>query len=336
MTTLLNPASLTSNAAHDHMIRYPRFLALHRDIRTCQELSQMTGEAHCMSLEGPPGAGKTTLVRDYASLFPPEEGPDGMYFPVFYLQMPSPATIKGTASKWLARMGDPAAYRGTQASLDARLINLIIACRVRLIILDDFHQLIDTESDRVLARVSDWLKVLMKETTVSFLVVGIEGKVERILRANAQLSRLFAVRETLSPFAWDWSDPETMSEFHHFVHYAEQLVGLPLTTDLPREEILSRLHYATDGIVANLMNMLRSAALYARDTAEDKLSLDTLDHAFNKRLAKHLPNKTNPFTATHGAHFHVPIGVVGTDTSTTSTSERKRREPTVGQVLTTR
>jgi tRNA A37 threonylcarbamoyladenosine biosynthesis protein TsaE len=61
MTALFTPAS-TSNASHDHMIRYPRFLALHRDIRTCQELSQMTGEAHCMSLEGPPGAGKTTLV----------------------------------------------------------------------------------------------------------------------------------------------------------------------------------------------------------------------------------------------------------------------------------
>lgn len=195
--------SESTRSGQYQMIRYPRFKALHQDIHDCQYLSRLSGEAHYMSLEGPTGAGKTTLVRDYTALFPPEDREDGSYIPVFYMQMPSPATTKGTASKLLEHMGDPAAHRGTQWSLDSRLVKLISACGIELVILDDFHNLIETETDRVLEKVSDWLKALIKETSVPFLVVGIAGRVERILRANRELSRLFAVRETLYPFVWD-------------------------------------------------------------------------------------------------------------------------------------
>jgi len=76
----------------------------------------------------------------------------------------------------------------------------MIDCQVELVILDDFHHLIDKETNRILEQVSDWLKVLIKETGIPFLVVGIDGKVERILDANAQLSRLFAVRQTWNHF----------------------------------------------------------------------------------------------------------------------------------------
>ena len=77
-----------ANAA---LIRYPRFKDLHRDIRECQELSRLAGEPQCMSLEGITGAGKTTLIRDYAAMFPRIEEEDGMRIPVFCLETPSPA-----------------------------------------------------------------------------------------------------------------------------------------------------------------------------------------------------------------------------------------------------
>ena len=68
----------------------------------------------------------------------------------------------------------------------------------------------DSETDKILAKVSNWLKVLIKETCVPFLVIGIEGKVEVILEANSQLSRLFAVREDLTRFRWEVAEPDTL------------------------------------------------------------------------------------------------------------------------------
>jgi putative protein kinase ArgK-like GTPase of G3E family len=63
--------------ANTALIRYPRFKALHQDMRECQELSRLSNEPCCLSLEGVTGAGKSTLVRDYAALFPRMEESTG-------------------------------------------------------------------------------------------------------------------------------------------------------------------------------------------------------------------------------------------------------------------
>jgi Cdc6-like AAA superfamily ATPase len=202
--------------ANTALIRYPRFKALHQDMRECQALSRLANEPHCLSLEGVTGAGKSTLVRDYAALFPRIEEAAGTRVPVFYVETPSPVTVKGMAATMLASLGDPAAHTGALWSMNFRLVRLMKACQVELVILDDFHHLIDKETNRILEQVSDWLKVLIKETNIPFLVVGIEGKVEPILEANAQLSRLFAARQTLTPLHYHQTDEASLQEFARF------------------------------------------------------------------------------------------------------------------------
>ncbi|HSH79397.1 MAG TPA: TniB family NTP-binding protein [Herpetosiphonaceae bacterium] len=282
------------------VIRYPRFTALHHEIARCQALSRSAGEPHCMALEGVTGAGKSTLVQAFAAAFPQQETEAGTDVPIFYLEMPAPATVKGVAAAMLERLGDPLAHHGTLWSMNSRLIKLLIACHVTLVILDDFHHLIDTDTNRVLVAVSEWLKVLIKETGVPFLVVGIEGQVERVLRANPQLSRLFAIRETLQPLPPD-------ATFARFVGYAEQVVGLPLVAAWSRPEFLTRLHYATDGVVANLMNLLRTAALLSQEHQGSVIDEVALAQAFQQRLAKHLYGKINPFDGRTAEPFAVPM-----------------------------
>ena len=288
-------ASPPLEPTQDVFILYPRLKELHQEIRRCCRLSRMAGEPHCMALEGLTGAGKSTLMRQYAAGFPRQETREGTRIPVFYLETPSPATVKTMASAMLESLGDPAAHVGTIGPLNSRLIKLLKACEVELVILDDFQHLIDTETDRVLAKVSDWLKVLIKETGIPFLVVGMEGKVERILHANAQLSRLFAARECLAPFCWQPDRPETIQTFHVFVNTAETSLGRPLTAEVPRTELLYRLYYSTGGVVGNLMNLLRYAVTLAEEQSQAQVTLPLLAGAFEHRLAKHMCGLSNPF-----------------------------------------
>jgi hypothetical protein len=321
--------------ANTVLIRYPRFKALHNDIRECQEMSRLANEPQCMSLEGVTGAGKSTLIRDYVALFPRIEQTNGTRIPIFYAETPSPVTVKGMAATLLAHLGDPGAYHGTLWAMNFRLIRLMIDCQVELVILDDFHHLIDKETNRILEQVSDWLKVLIKETGIPFLVVGIEGKVERILETNAQLSRLFALRQTLEPFRCDPSDEASIQEFGRFVQYAEQAIGMPLPVTLSRVELLHRLYYATEGVVGNLMNLLRYTAWLTQQYGQEAITLSTLATAFDKRLAKHIKKKFNPFLAAPNETFVTAEIAKGKDPTPDTFSDRKRRV-SAAEVLKTR
>lgn len=293
-TAAEEPLMTPVDRANALLIRYPRFNRLLHHIQLCREMSRTAGEPQCIILEGVPGAGKSTLVKSYAATCSRYETPSGTKVPVFYLETPSPVTVKGMAVRLLQVLGDPAASYGPLWSMNARLVHLIQACEVQMIILDDFHHLIDQETNRVLGQVSDWLKVLIKETNIPFLVVGVEGTVRRILDANAQLSRLFAIRETLQPFQWDSRNPETIKEFATFVAFAERLIGLPLTEEIQREDLLYRIYAATDGVVGNVMNLFRYAVALTQQREADTLSLEVLTQAFEIRLAEHV-RKKSPF-----------------------------------------
>ena len=317
--------------ANTALIRYPRFKALHQDMRECQALSRLANEPHCLSLEGVTGAGKSTLVRDYAALFPRIEEPSGTRVPVFYVETPSPVTVKGMAATMLARLGDPAAHTGALWSMNFRLVRLMTACQVELVILDDFHHLIDKETNCILEQVSDWLKVLIKETNIPFLVVGIEGKVERILDANAQLSRLFAARQALAPFRYDQADEASLQEFARFVRYAEEALAIALPETLPRADLLLRLHIASQGVVGNLMNLLRYAAWLTRQQQGDTIALSTLAAAFDKRLSKHLKYQPNPFTPASGEP--IPLASPPPDASRASAKRTRTRRTSAAETL---
>jgi hypothetical protein len=321
-----------SNAA---LIRSPRFKELHKSITECQELSKISDEPQCMTLEGKPGAGKSTLVKDYASAFPREETPEGSIIPVFYLETPSPVTVKGLAAKMLEALGDPAANKGTLWSMNSRLDQFIRECHVELVIMDDFHHLIDRKTKLVLEEVSDWLKVRIKETKVPFLVVGIEDTIEIILQTNHQLSRLFAARETLRPFLFDLTNQKSIREFSLFIEYAEKAIEMQLASPPNRTEMLYRIYYATDGIVGNIMNLIRRAALISRQKSKETLDLSSLSEAFHFRLERHMQQKANPFDFPSDHRFIPPEIDSPEQTNSISThrTHRKKQKACINSTL---
>ncbi len=317
------------------IIEYPHFKKLHLDIQECQETSKTSMEPMCMSLTGPTGAGKSTLVKDYAEAFPRTFTQTRTIVPVLYVETPSPVTVKSMCSTMLDALGDPAAFKGTVLSLNHRLIGFIQDCDVELIILDEFHHLIDSKTNRILEQVSEWMKSLIKKTGKPFLVVGIVGQVEIILRTNPQLSRLFPIREKIDPLVFELK-PE--NEFVQFVVHAEKALGMQLTNKMPRAELLYRLHYASDGIIGHIMNLMRSAAMKARDEGHESIEEVDLCSAFERRIANVLWKKVNPFEETVGEEFSPPKK---RESDTRSGGQSRRRNPKgrripVSEVLRTR
>jgi energy-coupling factor transporter ATP-binding protein EcfA2 len=295
----LHPTQFVAYAARlypeDNIIYHPRFQELHTRITDCLDATADYGEPECLCLMGATGVGKTTLVRSYAAAFPRYETEMGTRSPVLYLETPHPITVKGMTSALLDALGDPLAFKGTQPEMNARLQSFLADCGVRLVILDDFHHLIDKQTNRILRDVSEWLKVLIKNSGIVYLVVGIEGEVERILNANRQLSRLF-VREYLLPFRWTPEEPDSITDFARLVSYIQTVLDVRLTEAEPQPVLLFRIHVATGGVMSNIMNLFRQARrLQQRQGQEGQpLSLGVLAEAYRLRLQPHV-GLDNPF-----------------------------------------
>jgi Bacterial TniB protein len=312
-------------------IYYPRLDALKRDIYRVLDLSRTYGQPYCMALGGVAGSGKSTFLYKIMEGYRRREADDLTHIPVLYVELSSPITRKGAARALLQGLGDP----GPMAQLDydeinTRVIALLRACRVQLVILDDFHHVI--KKNEIDWELSEWLKTLIKKSSVPFLVVGLPEKVTRILRANAQLSRLFAVRETLHPFAWDPRDAEVATEFGQFIAFAEASLGMPLTDRVKRAQLLDLLFQATDGIAGNVINLLRYARLEARDRGGATIALADLWLGFAKWLDGHLqaedqPRRPNPFPPPDAAAQPRPASAGGPDPPEAVNNRSRRRKP---------
>jgi len=319
------------------LIQYPRFAHLLEAMSESLAMSLVTDEPQCVALEGDTGAGKSTLLRTHVRRYPRRETLEVSIIPVLYMLTPSPATVGSVLDAMLDALADPGAARGTISAKNSRLVKLVAVCQVQQIILDDFHNLIDSETDHVLATVSDWLKYIIKKTGKPVVVVGIKGKVQTILRSNPELSRLFARREVLEGFAWNLDDSRTTDAFGRFWSMLETAAEMPLVPSLPRLEFLARVHYATNGIVGNMMNLTRTTVSRAEKQGSKILELEHFSTAFQERLEEHLVGKVNPFLVDPNEMFEPPseppLSVDPAESTGRRSKARKERKPSVKEVL---
>ena len=272
-------------------VTYPRFKEILSAIENCHHLSDLKDEPECLFLKGETGAGKTTILNSYAQRYPRRETPSGTVVPVLSVTVPSPATVKSMVSKLLWQLGDPAYEKGTISNQTIRLIGLMRDCGVSLVFLDEFQHFIDRDSAKVLKTVSDWLKDLILDTKIPMVLIGLP-EAEAVFHVNCQLSRRFANRYSLSPFSWK---TDSGKEFRTFLHAVSSQLPLMSSVDLASEEMALRFYYASDGIVAYVMKLIRYGTYLALKLRQEKLDSSVLAIAFDKYVLADKPHKKNPF-----------------------------------------
>lgn len=309
------------------LVRHPTFKRLIEQMQECQSRSIGADEPLCMSLEGPTGAGKSTLVRHYQSLYPRYATVSGTITPVFAVHTPSPVTIRALARQMLEGLADPLAHLGSASEMTARLLTYLRGCGVQLIIFDDFHHLIEPETDHVLANVSNWLKVLLKQAHVPALVVAVPGHINKILdysissrwavgaspssmaspKAMTQLGRLFRKRATLEQLAFSLDAAETCP-FGLFVQCVEEETGIMLPEGYSKADTLARLERVTGGLVANIMYVFRQAAYDLERLGRPQLDMPLLAEAVQEGLGDSFLAEENVFVPSLRNRLDRPLG----------------------------
>jgi len=278
-------------------VTYPRWQRIVAEIERCQEWGPVAAEPPCLLVVGPTGAGKSTLVATYARERPAVLTEHGITYPVVRATIPTPATVKALAMVLLAALGDPRATSGTVGSMTYRLMHYFRDCQVELLILDEVQHFRDRDSRRVLENASNWLKTLIKETGVACVLVGLQGEAEEVVGLNPQLARLFGAPRVLLPFTWDERQPELRGEFVAFLALVEAALPLAEKPELAGTGMARRLHAASGGVMAHLMELLRGATYLALAEGRPTLDREVLGRAFEQRLASVRRGTVNPFRA---------------------------------------
>jgi hypothetical protein len=275
-------------------IIYPRNQDILNKFTYCHQHARIAAEPEGLLLEGPAGMGKTTLCKYYMSNFPRTITKDGSNIPILVAKVEVPASPKSLVTALLKSIGDPMPDKGSTVSQTIRLKQLMKDCGTQLVILDEFQHFIDRDSQKVLKTISDWLKLLMDDTRVPIILIGMPYS-HGILDAegNEQLQRRFSVRISLQPF--DWTDTEDRKDFRKFLQAVDVKLPLNEGSNLSDTIMANRIYIATDGIVSRVMKLVRRATGIALDLLRERLDLDILGTAYEDCLAASNPEKENPF-----------------------------------------
>jgi hypothetical protein len=275
---------------HTIFVQYPRFAKLLREIKRVHTEADLLVEPLCMMVTGNSGVGKSTLIAEYARHWPRNDVDDGVQVPVLKTEVPLPATISGLATQLLRALGVPNPGAGTVDHRRWRLVSMLKKCAVQLVILDEFQHLVERGSRRRIETVADWIKSVINETKIPFVLVGMPSA-RSALEHSAQLARRFRIRREIEPFDWVMQPVE----FEKLLQLLDDQLPFPNRAGLASAEIAPRLHLATRGNISVLTTLLRDSGRSALLSGSARLELAHLAESYDSLLAEELALRENPF-----------------------------------------
>jgi len=260
-------------------------------------MNKISPEPECLLLLGLPGVGKTKITQDYEAQFAAQRSGKITSRPVLRISVGTPAHESDLATNILRTFGDPRAQRDSTGARTQRAIGFMQDFQVEMIIFDDIQHFVDRRDSNALPAVSNWLKILIKDTNVACVLVGLQDQAERVVTGNIQLAALFGASCIVEPFQWAYldSDIKKVTDFQKFLRKLEGLLPFNEPSGLFERELAWRCFVASDGILRPLMKLIRRASYLALIQRRESLTQELLATAFQEELSLLQAGLPNPF-----------------------------------------
>ncbi|MBK3801405.1 AAA family ATPase [Azospirillum brasilense] len=290
-------------------------------------LSHGTGqEGHCLLLVGPPGAGKSVALRRYAARHPDVEEELRTRRPILGIEVPPGCTLRSLARTMLAALGDVAPSRANQVEATKRVHTLLRACGVGLVMMDEAHRLIHTDTDRIAYDAADYIVGLLNTNLCPIVLAG-QPHIERVVTTNAQLGRRSVGEVYIG--AYEWEDKDQREEFRLILSAFEQALHLPFPSRLGSAETALRIHHFSRGLLGPAALLIEEAFKLALDRSLGALSHPLFAEVVDRLRIGDGRRLVNPFVVEALA----PAPAAGRDEAVRprveeeSARRRRRRQP---------
>lgn len=249
-------------------VRYPELEAIRMQFDRLLGRDNSPGEAGCLLLQGPTRAGKTRLILDYVDDHPPSTRENGDRQEVVFIRAPYPCTPKNLMERVARELGHPrpGAIRAKGVERGGRLFDVMDVVLeyarelgVRLMFIDEIHQMIDQKNHRAVVDGATLLKDLVNAATFCLVLSGTPAA-QRIVEAHDELNGRLLGNFKIEAF--DWYDAERRTTFINLLAgFDEQLPFEP--SGLADSEMAARIHVASGGLIGMVAKLLENAGALA-------------------------------------------------------------------------
>lgn len=243
-----------------------------------------TGDSpEIMAIWGPARSGKTRTALEACSKYLPyvEVTADHRrdIMPVLFVRCPGKATMKGLFKKILQQLGVDTTTVGfrnrDENELCKMITDLLIAMKVRLIVIDEFHHLLERTktTTHLLRGTANALKILTDEACIPMLFLGLP-KADLVLRNDHQIG--WRVTRVIHMDRFDWNVPKQRADFGIFIQDLEEALELPEASGLASEANARNISAVTGGYRGRIARFIHNLADDAYQLGERCITEDII------------------------------------------------------------
>lgn len=259
-------------------------------------------------MAAPSQTGKSTIINTYAARKNTPEALEERRIPVLVVTLDANVTRKGLAENILEAIEERGFQTGPHSGSETKLLRRVrlylASAKVELLVLDEIHHLVHSESQKLAKSVSETIKRMLIKGVCPIVMAGIEDAY-RLPQANSQLAQRCLPSIDLSPLQ---ATQDGALMIHFLDDYAAKLEEQEVichSPELTTEETAACICDVSRGILGAACNLIKDALCIATLGGRNTITRQDLSEATDKSfIAKGLYDR-NPFI--HGLRTLSPI-----------------------------
>lgn len=293
------------------LVETTSFQEASRTIRRTYDGWRTHAEGTCSFIVGMSGAGKTTVADDFLEALSQDLDAEfvsgsemgnagtwglvkstetGLVRPVIKVFIGPRIRLRGLLFDLLLALGVRANRVSNFGELMSLAIHHLTLQKVKLVIFDETHHIVEGHGPSTAYEAADLLKMLLIQSRVQIVCLGLPHTLE-ILNANPQLARRCRSRYEIKPFRCNVDEAE--GDFMQFCAALEANLPFDAPSGLDKPDTAMRLHIAGEGYIGRITNIVQAACEIAIDDRLSRLSFHVLGEAY--RNVEGVDDDENPF-----------------------------------------
>ena len=258
----------------------------------------------CVLLTGPAQAGKSTIINSYAEAKNTPEALGSGRLPVLHVTLEANVTRKGLAQDILGTFEEfgyeVGSLRVSETILLKRVRANLKGAGTELLILDEFHHLINSDNAKLACSVGETIKRMLIKGICPIALAGIEAA-RAPLTLNSQLMQRSIPELNLYCLKADNADDlDLLVPFIvSFIKKANEIISSDKSEPKLERDVLFAIIEVTHGVLGAICNLIKDAFVLATLDGREKICREDLaDSAERNFVQNGLYVLPNPFKTT--------------------------------------